>query len=257
MKSDPLHYLWWLISRASAVVALVLVSLSVLMGLSMAARAIRRPGRKRTVARLHEHVALAALAAIGLHGVSLLGDGWLRPGLRGVAIPFATSYRPPFTGAGIVAGYLLVLIGPSFYLRRRIGAGRWRKLHRLGTVVWALSVAHTLGAGSDATTLWLRAVVLAPLAPIAYLIVLRVARERPARAQASSGRRSLRPAPRLRLADGRGTVRIEQPASLRRVSPTPPVGSRAGAAATTAKSANSRGAGQSGVAEGRGRANRA
>jgi methionine sulfoxide reductase heme-binding subunit len=227
VRSEPLHYLWWLISRASGVVALLLVSLSVLMGLSMAARAIRRPGRKRAVARLHEHVALIALAAISLHGLSLLGDGWLRPGLSGIAIPFAMSYRPPFTAAGIVAGYLLVLVGPSFYLRRRIGAGRWRKLHRFSTLVWVLSVIHTVGAGSDATAPWLRAVVFAPVAPIGYLLVLRVARERRATAHASADRRSLRSAPRLRLADGRGTIMIEQPAPISRVSPTPPVTSQA------------------------------
>ena len=209
MRPEPLHFLWWLISRASGVVALLLVSLSVLMGLSMAARAIRPPGRKRAVARLHEHVALIALAAIGLHGLSLLGDGWLRPGLPGIAIPFAMSYRPPFTAAGIVAGYLLVLVGPSFYLRRRIGAGRWRKVHRFSTLVWALSVIHTLGAGSDATALWLRAAVFAPVAPMVYLLVLRIARERPARSHASAGRRSLRSAPRLPRAGGRGTIRIE------------------------------------------------
>ena len=180
MRPEPLHYLWWLISRASGVVALALVSLSVLMGLAMAARAIPRPGWKRTVARLHEHVALTALAAVGLHGVSLLGDTWLKPGLRGIAIPFALHYRPGFTGAGIIAGYLMVLVGPSFYVRRRIGAGRWRKLHRVSAAIWLLSVVHTLGAGSDATAPWLRAMVLAPVAPIAYLLVLRLARERPA-----------------------------------------------------------------------------
>jgi methionine sulfoxide reductase heme-binding subunit len=188
VRPEPLHYLWWLISRASGVVALTLVSLSVLMGLSMAARAIPRPGWKRTVARLHEHVALAALAAVGLHGVSLLGDAWLKPGLRGISIPFALSYRPGFTGAGIIAGYLMMLVGPSFYLRRRIGAGRWRKLHRVSAAIWILAVAHTLGAGSDATSLWLRAVVLAPVAPIAYLLVLRLARERPAAARRSAPR---------------------------------------------------------------------
>lgn len=188
MRPEPLHYLWWLISRASGVVALALVSLSVLMGLSMAARAISRPGWKRTVARLHEHVALAALAAVGLHGVSLLGDAWLKPGLRGIAIPFAMSYRPGFTSAGIIAGYLMMLVGPSFYLRRRIGAGRWRKLHRVSAAIWILAVVHTLGAGSDATGLWLRAVVLAPVAPIAYLLVLRLARVRPAAARRSAHR---------------------------------------------------------------------
>ena len=228
MRSEPLHYLWWLISRASGVVALVLVSCSVLMGLAMAARVLRRPGLKRAVARLHEHVALAALGSIAVHGLSLLGDGWLKPGLRGIVVPFAMSYRPPFTAAGIVAGYVLVLVGPSFYLRRRIGAGRWRKLHRLSAAVWALAVVHTLGAGSDAAAPWLRAVVLAPVAPVVYLLVLRAARKRPA-AQATAGRRAARPlAPRARRAAlGRRTIRTEQPASVTSVSPTPPVTSRA------------------------------
>jgi methionine sulfoxide reductase heme-binding subunit len=188
VRPEPLHYLWWLISRASGVVALALVSLSVLMGLSMAARAIPRPGWKRTVARLHEHVALTALAAVGLHGVSLLGDAWLKPGLGGIAIPFALHYRPEYTGAGIIAGYLMMVVGPSFYLRRRIGAARWRKLHRVSGAIWVLSAVHTLGAGSDGTALWLRAVVLAPVAPIAYLLVPRLARERPAGARRSTRR---------------------------------------------------------------------
>jgi methionine sulfoxide reductase heme-binding subunit len=172
-RADPIHYLWWLVSRASGVLALVLISLSVLMGLAMAAKAIRSPPLKRAVVRLHEHVALIALAAIALHGLSLLGDQWLKPGLSGITIPFAMSYRPRFTGAGIIAGYLAVLVGPSFYLRRRIGARRWRKLHRLTVPIWVLSAIHALGAGSDGSKLWLRCVVLSPVAPIAYLLVLR------------------------------------------------------------------------------------
>jgi methionine sulfoxide reductase heme-binding subunit len=177
---DPLHYVWWLISRAAGVLALVLISLSVLMGLAMAARALPNPRSKGAVARLHEHVALTALGATVAHGASLLGDGWLKPGMSGIAVPFAMSYRPPFTAAGISAGYLLALVGPSFYLRRRIGSARWRKLHRFSPAVWALAVVHTLGAGSDAAAPWLRAVVLAPLAPIVYLLVWRTLRERTA-----------------------------------------------------------------------------
>ncbi len=176
MKSEPIHYVWWLLSRASGVVALVLVSLSVLLGLAMAARVLRRPGLKRTAVRLHEHLALAAVAAVAVHGLSLLGDRWLKPGVAGIALPLVMHYRTAFTSAGIVAGYLLVLLGPSFYLRRRIGAARWRKLHRFTLAVWALAVVHTLGAGSDAATLWLRSVVLVPLAPIVYLFVLRAGR---------------------------------------------------------------------------------
>jgi methionine sulfoxide reductase heme-binding subunit len=172
--AQPLQYLWWLVSRASGILALVLVSLSVLMGLAMATKMLRRPGLKRSVARMHEHVAMTALFAIGLHGVSLIGDHWLNPGWRGITVPFAMSYRPLFTGVGIVAGYLAVLLGPSFYLRRRIGARRWRKLHRMTVLVWLLSVLHALGAGSDGSKLWLRAVVLVPCLPIVYLLTLRL-----------------------------------------------------------------------------------
>lgn len=170
---DPTQVIWWLVSKAAGIVAIVLISLSVLMGLAMATRILRRPRLKRAVARLHEHVALAGLFAIGVHGLSLLGDHWLKPGLRGIAVPFAMSYRPQFTGLGILAGYLAFLVGPSFYLRRRIGARRWRSLHRASAVVWMLAVVHTLGAGSDGRTLWLRAVVVLPGIPIVYLLTLR------------------------------------------------------------------------------------
>jgi methionine sulfoxide reductase heme-binding subunit len=173
-SKDPTRVLWWLVSRASGIVAFVLICLSVMIGLAMATKVLPRPSLKRAAARLHEHMTLVALAAIVLHGVALLGDQWLKPGLRGITVPFAISYRPSFTGLGIIAGYLAALLGPSFYLRRRIGARRWRKLHRATVLVWVLAVIHTLGAGSDGTTVWLRALVLVTGLPIIFLLTLRV-----------------------------------------------------------------------------------
>jgi sulfoxide reductase heme-binding subunit YedZ len=171
---DPTPYLPWLVSRASGIIALGLVTLAVLLGLTMSTKLLRRPAARRTVVHLHEHVALVAMGAIGLHGVSLLGDRWLHPGLGGLTVPFAMSYSPLATGLGIIAGYLAVLLGLSFYARRRIGARLWRRLHTATALVWLLGVAHTLGAGSDAETLWLRAFVLAPTIPITYLLVRRM-----------------------------------------------------------------------------------
>jgi sulfoxide reductase heme-binding subunit YedZ len=181
--SPPLHVIWWLVSRASGIVALTLISLSVLMGLAMATKTLRGTRAKRAIARLHEHTALIAIMAIGAHGASLLGDGWLRPGWRGIAVPFALSYRPAFTGIGIITGYLAILLGPSFYLRKRIGARRWRKLHRATVAVWILGLVHTLGSGSDASKPWLQYVVLAPAVPIVYLLVVRLLGAQPRRAR--------------------------------------------------------------------------
>jgi sulfoxide reductase heme-binding subunit YedZ len=173
VRPDPLQYGWWLASRASGLVALTLLAASVGLGLAMAARALRRPGLPRVVLALHEHLALAALVATAVHGITLLGDRWLDPGPAGIAVPFAMGYRPLWTGLGIVAGYLGAALGLSFYLRRRLGASRWRTAHRLTPLVYVLAVAHTLGAGTDAGTPWLRGLLVALSAPLVGLGVLR------------------------------------------------------------------------------------
>jgi sulfoxide reductase heme-binding subunit YedZ len=178
---DPLHYGWWLAARASGVVALALVTLSVGVGLAMAGRVARRPGLSRTLMSLHEHAALAGLVAVAVHGLTLLADPWLHPGVAGVTVPFAMGYRPAYTGLGILAAYLATLLGLSFYARRRIGARLWRRAHRATVVVYALGVVHALGAGSDASAPWLRMFVLVTGAPILMLLLRRLTARRPAR----------------------------------------------------------------------------
>lgn len=209
MSHDPTHYIWWLVSRAAGIIALVLISLSVVMGLAMATKVVRRPALKRVVNKMHEHVALTALMALAVHGLSLLGDPWLHPGWRGIAVPFAMSYRPLFTGLGISGGYVALLLGPSFYLRRRIGPRRWRKLHSLIVLAWLLSAAHAIGAGSDGRKLWLEAIVVSPVVPIVYLLMVRILgpgpKQRPVMEHGPGSER--RPAPAR--ADGHGRPPLE------------------------------------------------
>jgi hypothetical protein len=106
-------------------------------------------------------------------GVSLLGDAFLNPGLSGIAIPFVAAYRPLWTGLGIIAGYGLAVLGLTYYLRDRIGAARWKRLHRLTAAFWVLAIAHTIGAGSDAAQLWFLVVSGALIIPAALLLILR------------------------------------------------------------------------------------
>jgi sulfoxide reductase heme-binding subunit YedZ len=177
---DPMEFGWWLASRASGLVALGLITLSVAIGLMMAGRVASKPGLKRTLSAVHEHAALGGLIAIAVHGITLLGDGWLDPGPVGIAVPFAMDYEPVFTGLGITAGYLAAALGLSFYARRRIGTKRWRQLHGLTILVYVLSVVHTLGAGTDAGEPWLRAGLVITGAPVLFLFLMRVLpRERP------------------------------------------------------------------------------
>ncbi len=182
MTPDPSRYGWWLASRASGVVALGLITTSVAIGLTMAGKVMRKPGMARKLTAIHEHTALAGLIAIAVHGITLLGDRWMHPGVTGILVPFQMSYRPVFTGLGILGGYLAMLLGLTFYARRRIGPRLWRKAHRATVVVYVLALVHVLGAGTDAGTPWLRGFMLATGLPIALLFVRRLVPRRRRRA---------------------------------------------------------------------------
>jgi sulfoxide reductase heme-binding subunit YedZ len=165
---------FWLVSRSAGIVALLLVTASTLMGLTLAAGLSKQPQTRKNLITFHEHAANGALIAIAVHGAALLGDPFLHPTVTQLLVPLKIDYRPLSTGAGIVAGYAAASLGLSFYARRRIGAKRWRKLHRLTPVVYVLGLLHTLGAGTDRGSATLRAVMLASAVPIVALAVKRL-----------------------------------------------------------------------------------
>jgi sulfoxide reductase heme-binding subunit YedZ len=195
--NDPLTHIWWLASRASGVVALVLVTISVGIGLTMSAKLMRKRGLGPKLTAIHEQTALAGLIAIGVHALTLLGDPWLHPGAAGISVPFVMGYRTFFTGMGIIAGWLAALLGLSYYFRKHIGAARWRKAHRATVVVYVLGLIHTIGAGTDASTAWLRWFMALTAVPMAALFLRRVIGRKPAPAPARRVARAPRPVKEL------------------------------------------------------------
>jgi methionine sulfoxide reductase heme-binding subunit len=169
-------HLFWITVRAAGITAVMLASLSVAVGLLMSMRGKKGPDMRVT----HEALALATLAAIGVHAFSLLADPWLKPGIAGVLAPFQISYRPAAVAAGILAAYGLVALGLSYYMRGRLGPARWRRLHRWTALFWVLAVVHGFTAGSDAGQPWSVVSVGLVVAPALVLLLARMAR-RPSR----------------------------------------------------------------------------
>jgi predicted ferric reductase len=192
--SDPGQHVFWLASRALGIVALVLLAASVTAGLFLSGRISRRPGTPARMKHLHEALALAATGAIAGHGLFLLGDKYLHPGLTDVAVPFAMAHQPVWTGIGIIGGWLAAVVTLSFYVRQWIGNRAWRWLHRWTLGVYVLSVAHAIGSGTDARSPWMMVLVAGVTAPIVFGATYRflpAAREPRARrvagAQAAAG----------------------------------------------------------------------
>ena len=182
---NPADHAWWLASRASGIVAMILITASVFIGLTLSTRVLKGPGLSRWLAAAHEQAALGGLVAIAIHGATLLGDPFLNPGVKGITVPFAMDYKTLWVGLGILGGYVAALTGLTFYAKKRIGVARWRKLHRLTIVAYAMSLAHTIGAGTDFQPgSWPQLLIIAPAGPILVLFVQRLL-----------GNRSPKPAP--------------------------------------------------------------
>jgi sulfoxide reductase heme-binding subunit YedZ len=164
-------HLFWITSRAAGSAALVLASLSVCVGLLMGGGLLKRTGADLRVT--HEALSLATLAALLVHGLSLLGDGFLRPSIVDVSVPFASSYKTFWTAAGIIAFWSLLALGLSYYARARIGVARWRRLHRLTALAWLLGIAHALGEGTDAGQTWFLAMSAIVVVPALLLLIAR------------------------------------------------------------------------------------
>jgi len=164
-------HLFWITSRAAGIAALILSSASVCVGLSMGRRVKGVTGPDLRVT--HEALSLATLAALAIHGLTLIGDSFLKMSLAEVAVPFLSSYKTFWTSTGIIAFWGLALLGPSYYLRRRIGIQRWKKLHRFTALAWILGVVHSLGEGTDSGQAWFLAMTAIAVLPPLILLGVR------------------------------------------------------------------------------------
>jgi sulfoxide reductase heme-binding subunit YedZ len=167
MASD----LFWITSRAAGFASLILASLAVSLGLVMSLKLMRR--RSPDLLALHEILSLSALVALVVHGAALLGDTSVRMSVAEISVPFVGRYQTFWTSTGIIAGWMLIVLGVSYYARRRIGTARWRKLHRWTALAWMLGVLHSLGEGTDAGQLWFLAMLAIVAVPAVGLLLRR------------------------------------------------------------------------------------
>jgi len=150
---------FWALGRGTGVVGLALFSLAVVLGITV------RSGRPAAglprfgLARLHRDVAVLATAFIGIHIVSLFFDSYAQLQLVDLVLPFLAAYQPFWLGLGTLAVDLTLAVVITALLRHRIGARAFRAVHWTTYLLWPLSVAHGIGAGTDAAQPWFLIVV--------------------------------------------------------------------------------------------------
>ena len=166
----------WYAARASGLLAYVLATASVLFGLATATRAGNPKPGLGFVTDVHRALSLLTLLAIGGHVLLLSLDSYAGFGPLDLLVPFASWYRPVWTGLGVLAAYLAVAVYASFYIRSLIGHRAWRAFHYASFGVFGLGSVHGVFAGTDSGALWASVVYAGAIAAVALMCVYRLLR---------------------------------------------------------------------------------
>jgi sulfoxide reductase heme-binding subunit YedZ len=166
----------WFAARASGLTAYALATASVLFGLASASRAGNPKPGLGFVADVHRALSLLTLVAIGGHVFFLALDSYANFGPLDLFVPFASWYRPTWTGLGVLAGYLSVAVFISFYIRTWIGYRAWRVFHYAAFGVFGLGTIHGVLAGTDSSTLPASTIYAGAIASVALMGAYRLLR---------------------------------------------------------------------------------
>jgi hypothetical protein len=166
----------WFAARASGLTAYVLATASVLFGLASASRVGNPKPGLGVVTDVHRALSLLTLVAIGGHVLFLGLDSYARFGPLDLLVPFASWYRPTWTGLGVLAGYLSVAVFTSFYIRSWIGYRAWRAFHYAAFGVFGLGTIHGVLAGTDSSTFLASTIYAGAVASVGLMGAYRLVR---------------------------------------------------------------------------------
>jgi sulfoxide reductase heme-binding subunit YedZ len=138
------------VARGSGLAALLLLTTSVVLGVVSAIRVRSERWPRFALAQLHRNLSLLALTFGVVHVITIVVDSFVPITVADAFIPFVGGYKPFWLAMGTIGADLMLAVLITTALRRRIGFQTWRSIHLLSYGVWATSLVHSIGIGSDA-----------------------------------------------------------------------------------------------------------
>lgn len=171
--NDP--HIWWYVTRASALIAWALMTLSVVWGILLSTRILRRVDNPGWLQDLHRFLGGLSVIMVLLHMVTLMLDGWLHLSLVQVLVPFTSDFKPIAVALGIVAFYLLIAVQGSSMIMHRLPRKFWKALHYASYAVVLLVSFHAGLSGTDVGSLGYKILAFSLIGLTAAATVVRIA----------------------------------------------------------------------------------
>lgn len=184
--------LWWLVARSSGIVALILISLSMVWGLLLRSKYLAGGPKPKGLLDLHRFLGALSVSFTGIHLLGLYLDRYVTFTVADLLVPFASSWRPVPVALGIVAFWLLLAVQATSLAMKRLPRRLWRLVHLTSYLLLPLGFIHGSLAGTDAGTAWYRTGAAALVGLLAWLTAWRAwsvagRRKRPATVPARTG----------------------------------------------------------------------
>jgi methionine sulfoxide reductase heme-binding subunit len=166
---------FWYASRATGVVALLLLTAVLVLGL-VVTRQGRIPGLPRfAVTSLHRNLSLLAVAFIAVHVLTAVLDTYVSMPLASALVPFTSVYERFWLGLGAVSLDLILAMIATSLIRGRLNRRLWRAVHLLAYLSWPVALGHGIGAGQDLRHGWLLALAVGCAAVVGGAVAWRLA----------------------------------------------------------------------------------
>jgi methionine sulfoxide reductase heme-binding subunit len=146
-------YLWYT-TRASGIVCLILLTLTMVLGLMTTGRARTRNWPGFAQQEIHRRISIMAVVFLAIHVLTSILDVYVHIGWLSIVVPFTSPYSRFWVGFGTIALDLMVAVFVSSLLRAHLRPSTWRGIHWLAYGSWPVALAHTFGMGTDSREHW-------------------------------------------------------------------------------------------------------
>ena len=170
----------WYLMRASGLVALVLLTLTMVAGIANVRRFATARWPRAVMALLHRNVALLAVVFLAVHVATAALDTYVAVGWLAAVLPFTSQWDRLWVGLGTASVDMMIAVVVTSLLRARLTYRTWRAVHWLAYASWPLAMIHGFTAGTDSGTSWARAVYVGALAAVLVAVGWRLRRPAPA-----------------------------------------------------------------------------
>jgi DMSO/TMAO reductase YedYZ heme-binding membrane subunit len=164
----------WYLSRASGMVAWIILGITCLWGILLITRMLKPADRPAWLLDLHRYLGVLSIVATGAHMAALIGDNYVYFSWRELLLPNASPWKTTAITWGVLGFYLLLIIQVSSWAMKRMPRKLWHGIHLLSYLLFAMVTVHGFLVGSASSNIVFFAVACGGIAILLFALVARV-----------------------------------------------------------------------------------